>query len=175
MLEKKIRAALSRPGSFSFDGNAASAKSISDNFAQHNVTKLDGATFVHDGDAPSVANTRVKVYPTGHMAFYNAEGRRFLGTDPGGHPLHEAKWSKDPSTGETCLEKARMQLDSLQWVGIQPRSRTFQSQIDIKGQPGWEEMTLEFLREKAAEVWRVPVSEVNYFYNQKNYLKYWRL
>ena len=37
-----------------------------------------------------------KVYKTGHMAFYDDEGRRFLGTDPGGHPLHEAKWSKDP-------------------------------------------------------------------------------
>ena len=27
-------------------------------------------------------------------------------------------------------------------------------------------MTLDFLREKAAEVWRVPVSEVNYFYKE---------
>ena len=153
MLEKKILAALSRPGSLSFDGNEASAASIRDNFAQLKTTKLNGAIFLHDGDAPSIANTRAKVYPTGHMAFYNAEGRRFLGTDPGGHPLHEAKWSPDPSTGETCLEQARMQLDSLQWIGVQPRSRTFQSQIDIKGQPGWEDMTLEFLREKAAEVW----------------------
>ena len=168
MLEKKILAALSRPGSLSFDGNEASAASIRDNFAQLKTTKLNGATFLHDGDAPSIANTRAKVYPTGHMAFYNAEGRRFLGTDPGGHPLHEAKWSPDPSTGETCLEQARMQLDSLQWIGVQPRSRTFQSQIDIKGQPGWEDMTLDFLREKAAEVWRVPLSEVNYFYTKEN-------
>lgn len=168
MLEKKIQAALSRPGSFSFDGNTASAESIRDNLSQLKTTKQNGATFFHEGDTPSSANTRVKVYPTGHMAFYNAEGRRFLGTDPGGHPLHEAKWSKDPSTGKTCLELARMQLDSLQWIGIRPRSRTFQSQIDIKGQPGWEDMTLGFLREKAAEVWRVPLSEVNYFYQENN-------
>ena len=168
MLEKKIQVALSRPGSFSFDGNETSAASIRNNLAQLNKTKQNGATFFHDGDTPSIASTHVKVYPTGHMAFYNDEGRRFLGTDPGGHPLHEAKWSEDPSTGKTCLELARMQLDSLQWVGIRPRSRTFQSQIDIKGQPGWENMTLDFLREKASEVWRVPVSEVNYFYNENN-------
>lgn len=168
VLEKKIQLALSRPGSFSFDGNEASAKSILENFSQLSLTKQNDATFFHHGDIPNIANTRIKVYKTGHMAFYNDDGRRFLGTDPRGHPLHEAKWGRDPSTGEVCLELARMQLDSLQWVGIRPRSRTFQSQIDIKDQPGWEEMTLDFLREKAAEVWRVPVSEVNYFYDENN-------
>ncbi|HIA33157.1 MAG TPA: hypothetical protein EYN83_08115, partial [Nitrospinaceae bacterium] len=166
MLEKKIQLALSRPGSFSFHDNEISAESILDSLATLHSVKQDGATILHNGDVPNTANTRVKVYKTGHMAFYNDEGRRFLGTDPGGHPLHEAKWSKDPSTGETCLELARMQLDSLQWVGIKPQSRIFESQIDIKGQPGWEDMTLDFLREKAAEVWRVPVSEVNYFYKE---------
>ena len=156
MLEKRIRLALSRPGSFSFRSNEASAESIRNNLAQLRSTKQNGATVFHDGDVPNIANTRVKIYETGHMAFYNEEGRRFLGTDPGGHPLHEAQWNKDPSTGKACLELARMQVDSSQWVGIRPRSRTFQSQIDIKGQPGWEEMTLDFLREKAAEVWKVP-------------------
>ena len=47
-----------------------------------------------------------------------------------------------------------------------PLGGNHQSQIDIKGQPGWESMTLDFLREKAAEVWRVPVSEVSYFYDE---------
>ena len=168
MLEKKIQSALSRFDSFSFDGNEASAESIRNSLTSLRTTKVNGATFFHNGDAPNTANTRVKVYKTGHMAFYDNDGRRFLGTDPGGHPLHEAKWSKDPVSGETCLELVRMQLDSLQWVGIRPRSRTFESQIDIKGQPGWETMTLDFLREKAAEVWRVPVSEVNYFYKEDN-------
>ncbi len=168
MLEKKIQLALSRFDSFSFDGNEASAESIRNSLTSLRTTKVNGATFFHNGDTPNTTNTRVKVYKTGHMAFYDNDGRRFLGTDPGGHPLHEAKWNKDPVSGETCLELARMQLDSLQWVGIRPRSRTFQSQIDIKGQPGWETMTLDFLREKAAEVWRVPVSEVNYFYKEDN-------
>ncbi|KMP12106.1 hypothetical protein UZ36_02085 [Candidatus Nitromaritima sp. SCGC AAA799-C22] len=168
MREKKILAALSRPGALSFDGNHAAAADIRDGMAQLKTSLVDGAAFLHEGDAPGIANTRVKIYPTGHMAFYNKEGRRFLGTDPGGHPLHEAKWGKDPATGETCLELARMQLDCLQWVGIKPRARTFSSQIDIKGQLGWEEMTLDFLREKAAEVWRAPVSEVQFFYKDEN-------
>jgi len=46
--------------------------------------------------------------------------------------------AKTQQRGETYLELARMQLDSLQWVGIKPQSRTFESQIDIKGQPGWK-------------------------------------
>ena len=166
MLEKKIKLALSRSGSVSFDGNETFAESILVNLDQLTSTEQNGATIFFDGETPSVTNTRIKVYKTGHMVFYTNEGRRFLGTDPSGHPLHEAKWNKDPITGETCLELARMQVDSLQWVGIQPRSRTFQSQIDIKGQPGWENMSLDFLREKAAEVWRVPLSEVNYFYKE---------
>jgi hypothetical protein len=164
VLEKKIKLALSRPDSFSFNDNEISAESILKSLTSLHSVKQNGATIFHDKDAPNTANTRIKIYKTGHMAFYNAEGHRFLGTDPGGHPLHEAKWGKDLITGKTRLELARMQLDSLQWVGIKPRSRTFESQIDIKGQPGWEDMTLDFLREKAAEAWRVPVSEVNYFY-----------
>ncbi|MCH8158185.1 MAG: hypothetical protein IID18_10650, partial [Nitrospinae bacterium] len=168
MQEKKIQVALSYPGALSFDGNEAAAAEIRDGLSQLKSTKLDGATYWHTGDSPSVATTRIKVYKTGHMAFYNNEGRRFLGTDPGGHPLHEAKWGKDPASGETCMELARMQLDCMQWVGIKPRARSFKSQIDIKGQSGWETMTLDFLREKAAEVWRVPVSEVNYFYTDEN-------
>jgi hypothetical protein len=164
VLEKKIASALSRPDSFSFHENEIFAESIVNSLTSLSSIKQNGATVFHEKDAPNTANTRIKIYKTGHMAFYNDEGRRFLGTDPGGHPLHEAKWSKDTITGETNLELARMQLDSLQWVGIKPQSRTFESQIDIKGQPGWEDMTLDFLREKAAEAWRVPISEVNYFY-----------
>jgi len=147
VLEKKIELALSRPDSFSFHDNEISAESILNSLTSLHSVKQNGATVFHGKDAPNTANTRIKIYKTGHMAFYNDEGRRFLGTDPGGHPLHEAKWSKDPKTGETSLELARMQLDSLQWVGIKPKSRTFESQIDIKGQPGWEDMTLDFLRE----------------------------
>ena len=100
MLEKKIQLALSRPGSFSFHDNEISAESILNSLASLHSTKQNGATIFHDEDVPNIANTRIKIYKTGHMAFYNDDGRRFLGTDPGGHPLHEAKWSKDPVTGE---------------------------------------------------------------------------
>ena len=168
MQEKKIQVALSRPGALSFADNEAVAVSIRNRLSKLKTTKQDGATYWHEGESPGVATTRIKIYRTGHMAFYNDEGRRFLGTDPGGHPLHEAKWGKNSDTGETCLELARMQLDCRQWVGIKPRARTFKSQIDIKDQPGWKAMTLDFLREKAAEVWRVPVSEVKYFYKDDN-------
>ena len=58
-----------------------------------------------------------------------------------------------------------MQLDNLQWVGIKPRAKTFATQIDISSHDGWEKMSLDNLREKAAEAWRVPFAEVKYFYD----------
>ena len=69
MLEKKIQLALSRQGSFSFHDNETSAESILNNLASLNSNKQNGATIFHDGDVPNTANTRVKVYKTGHMAF----------------------------------------------------------------------------------------------------------
>ena len=61
-----------------------------------------------------------------------------------------------------------MQLDCKQWVGIKPRAKTFTTQIDISPHEGWESMTLDDLREKAAEAWRVPTSEVKYFYDDNH-------
>ena len=95
-------------------------------------------------------------------------GGWFFTTDPDGEPLNECEWATDPATGETRLVHARMQLDSKQWIGIKPRAKTFSAQIDIKGQEGWETMSLDDLRKKAAESWRVPYSEVKYFYSDEN-------
>ena len=63
-----------------------------------------------------------------------------------------------------------MQLDCKQWVGIKPRAKTFTTQVDISPHEGWETMTLDDLREKAAEAWRVPTSEVKYFYDDNHML-----
>jgi hypothetical protein len=34
---------------------------------------------------------RVETLPNGHLVFYRPDGRRFLETDPVGHPLHECE------------------------------------------------------------------------------------
>lgn len=166
--QEKLLSALKRSGSIRFSANETSVAGIEQALPNLNSVKVEGATYWFENDKPSVANTRIKVYPTGHMAFYTKEGRRFLTTDPEGEPLNEAEWIKDEATGQTRLRHARMQLDCKQWIGIKPRARTFSTQIDIKGQPGWETLSLDDLRDKAAEAWRVPVSEVKYFYKDEN-------
>ena len=166
--QDKLIAALNRFESIRFPENEAIAGKLKEKIPGLKSSKTGAGTFWFEGDGPSAANTRVKVYPTGHLAFYSPEGNRFLMTDPGGHPLHEAAWATDPLTGRRVLSQVRMQLDSLQWVGIKPRARTFQTQIDISGQPDWQSLSLDDLRQKAAEAWRVPFSEVKYFYKDEN-------
>ncbi|NIQ03590.1 MAG: hypothetical protein GWM98_27300 [Nitrospinaceae bacterium] len=102
--------------------------------------------------------------------FYNTYGRRFLMTDPEGNPLHEAEWGADEATHEIKLKQARCQLDCKQWVGIKPRAKKFSTHINIKGQPGWEQMTINQLRQGAAQAWQVPHSEVEYFYKDENFV-----
>lgn len=166
--DKRILDALNRAGSIIFPANQDTAEDLGDKLATLKKTEIDGTVYRHTGDQPSTANTRVKIYPTGHTVFYDDGGKRFLMTDPGGTPLHEAEWAINEESGKTELVRARMQLDSRQWVGVKPKAKTFQNQIDLKDQPGWQDMTLDFLRERAAEAWRVPFSEVKYFYPDEN-------
>jgi hypothetical protein len=166
--KEKFLSALKRPGSILFPINQSFVEAFEDKFPQLKNVQIDGATYWFENDQPGVANTRIKVYPTGHMAFYNLEGRRFFTADPGGEPLNECEWATAGALGETRLVHARMQLDCQQWIGIKPRAKTFSTVIDIKGQDGWETLSLDDLRKKAAEAWRVPFSEVKYFYSDEN-------
>ena len=162
---EKIINALTREGSLIFAQNLSYAEELEKKIPELKNEEKDDCEFWYEKEAPTVANTRVKIFPTRHIAFYNEEGRRFLCTDPEGTPLHEALWTEDENTRETQLSLARMQLDCKQWVGIKPRAKTFSTQIDISPHEGWENMSLDDLRKKAAEAWRVPVSEVKYFYD----------
>lgn len=161
----KLISALKQAGSLIFSVNEAHAALIEQQQAELSVTKAGGVACHHTAGEPGSQNTRIRVYPTGHAAFYTAAGRRFLFVDPGGLPLHECEWSEDP---EPKLLRVRLRLDCGQWLGIIPGVKTFRSEIDIKGQPGWETMDLDNLRRKAAEAWRVPFSEVKYFYRDEN-------
>ncbi|MBT5377225.1 MAG: hypothetical protein HOL15_10460 [Nitrospinaceae bacterium] len=164
----KLINALTGEGSLTFAGNLEYASALEKKIPELESQKHEGSTHWFENGSASIANTRVIVNTTGHIIFFNEEGRRFLSTDPEGHPLHEALWVHDDASGETQLAQARMQLDNQQWVGIKPRAKTFQTQIDISSHDGWEKMSLDDLREKAAEAWRVPFSEVKYFYNDEH-------
>jgi hypothetical protein len=163
---EKLINALMGEGSLTFASNLEYATELEKKIPNLETQELDGSTLWFENGSASVANTRVIVNSTGHIVFFNEEGRRFLCTDPNGQPLHEALWTEN--NGKIQLAQARMQLDNKQWVGIKPCAKTFQTQIDISSHDGWEKMTLDNLREKAAEAWRVPLSEVKYFYDDEN-------
>ncbi len=116
------------------------------------------------------SNIRVKKHRTGHWVFYNDIGLRFLFLDPSGRVLHECEWDEESDEGETPkLSRARMRLDSDQWVGIKPQCKEFSTDIDIKGQPGWESITKDDLRRQAAQAWQVPMDDLKYFYQDRNF------
>jgi len=162
--------ALERPGNVVFEPNLREIEILKEPLTQLNHTTRDGATYWFTGDEPNAANTRVKIYPTGHRVYYNTLGRRFLMTDPEGHTLHEAEWQRDTDSGDLKLKHVRMQLDCREWVGIKPRAKKFSNRINISSMPGWERMTLDDLRKGAAQAWQVPFSEVKYFYRDENFV-----
>ena len=53
---------------------------------------------------------RVTEQSTGHLVFYDQQGKRMLMTDPEGNPLHECLWTAKPSEAPE-LVSARIRLD----------------------------------------------------------------
>jgi len=109
----------------------------------------------------------VETYPTGHLVFYRPDGRRFLSTDPSGHPLHECEWETDAS-GAVTLSRARVRLDWGRWVGIKPCGLVNEIKFNLTAKPGWEHVQPEDLREMAARALRVPIEEVRWFYRDED-------
>ena len=118
---EKIIEALTRDGSLIFANNLSYSVNLEKMIPSLKIEEKDGCEFWYENESPTVVNTRVKVFPSRHIVFYNEKGQRFLCTDPEGTPLHEALWTEDENTGEMQLAFARMQLDCKQWVGIKPR------------------------------------------------------
>ncbi len=90
---------LTHPGSIRFHANENAMLAIEREITNFKKSFIDGIETWFLNDEPTVANTRIRRYPTGHLVFYNSEGKRFLFTDPGGHPLHECEWLENAETG----------------------------------------------------------------------------
>ena len=110
---EKIVQALTQEGSLIFASNLSFAEKLEKMIPNLKVEEKNDCELWFENDSPTIANTRIKIFPTKHIAFYNEEGRRFLCTDPEGTPLHEALWTQDETTNETVLSLARMQLDCM--------------------------------------------------------------
>lgn len=110
---------------------------------------------------------RVERLATGHSVFYRPDGRRFLATDPAGHPLHECEWESG-ANGTMVLSRARLRLDWGQWVGLKPSGLVNQTTLNLATKPGWQRITPDDLRAMAAQALRVPTEEVLWFYRDED-------
>lgn len=106
---------------------------------------------------------RVVTRQTGHLVFYRPDGRRFLATDPAGHPLHECEWQSN-ADGTVSLARARIRLDWNRWVGLKPGGLVNETRLNLATRPGWQRLTVEDLRQMAAQAMRVAMEEVRFFY-----------
>ncbi len=109
----------------------------------------------------------VETFPNGHLVFYRPDGRRFLETDPGGHPLHECEW-KSTGAGAVFLRRARVRLDWGRWVGIKPCGLVNEIRLNLTSRPNWQRITQDDLRTLAAGALRVPIEEVRWFYRDED-------
>lgn len=142
-MDSLIRSALTKPGSLTFPSNLLLAKDLAS------------------------AGGRVVRRPSGHLVFYGPDHRRFLATDPEGHPLHECEWSS-PSGGTARLLRVRLQLDWGQWVGLKPGGLVNSTQLDLSKKPGWQRLRADDLRQMAAQAMQVPFEEVKFFYGDED-------
>ncbi|MCE9534982.1 MAG: hypothetical protein K8R65_01040 [Nitrospirae bacterium] len=110
---------------------------------------------------------RVVRHPTGHLVFFRPDGRRFLATDPEGHPLHECEWGTDAAGAEVLL-RARIRLDWGQWVGLKPAGLVNETSLNLASKPGWQRLKADDLRAMAAQALRVPIEEVRFFYRDED-------
>jgi hypothetical protein len=109
----------------------------------------------------------VQTLPNGHLVFYQPDGRRFLETDPVGHPLHECEW-ESTGTGTVLLRRARVRLDWGRWVGIKPGGLVNETRLNLASRPNWQRITPDDLRALAAAALRVPTEEVRWFYRDED-------
>ncbi|MDF0651525.1 MAG: hypothetical protein CV081_00325 [Nitrospira sp. LK265] len=110
----------------------------------------------------------VETLPTGHLNFYRPDGRRFLATDPVGHPLHECEWETTP-VGTVSLTQARVRLDWGQWIGIRPGGLVNETSLNLVAKPNWRRITPDDLRAMAAAALRVSIEEVQWFYRDEDF------
>ena len=115
------------------------------------------------------AGGRVHRQPSGHLVFYGLEDRRFLMTDPNGHPLHECEW-RHTDDGQTLLAAARLHLEWGQWVGIRPEGLVNSTLLDLSTRPGWERLTRDDLRMMAARAMNVSYEHIRFFYSDEDLL-----
>jgi hypothetical protein len=137
-------------------------------FALHTPGHLSFPSTLATADNFERAGARVKTSATGHLVFYRPDGRRFLATDPAGHPLHECEWELT-AAGSVALARARIRLDCGRWVGVKPNGLVSETRLDLAAKAGWQNVTPDTLRAMAAQALRMPIEEVRWFFQDEDF------
>lgn len=171
---KRLLDVLIASGNIALEGNRACVQFLSERAADFIKTEREkdcGKTTVwHLPHASSPTGPGVLVLPTGHQVFYGTHGRRILGADPDGTPLHECEWTRADS-GAMKMTRARVQLDCRQWVGIRSEATEQVTTLELPAQPDRPELTCDDLRQMAAKSWNVPLDDVRYFYPDESFAR----
>ncbi len=163
---------LSVPGNFVLEGNQESIEYLKNHVSDFIETKSEDVvgdiSIWQLPDSQFGKHPCVKVYPMGHLAFYGTHGRRILGADPDGTPLHECEWS----SADDCMIKmtrARVQLDYQQWGGIIANDTDQVAELKLPLSKEGKEPTPDDLRKLGAKAWKVPLDDMRYFYPDENF------
>lgn len=171
---KRILDVLSTSGNVILEGNQTSVRVLTEqasDLVEAEQEEVSGKTKVwYLPGHPLVAAARVMVLPTGHMVFYGTHGRRILGTDPEGTPLHECEWIYS-ETGMIQMTRARIQLDSQQWVGIQAKATEQVTTLEVPAHQEAQEPAPDCFRQMAAKAWGVPLDDLCYFYPDESFTR----
>ena len=163
---------LNLSGNVMFEGNRSSVQLFTERASELlEVEREEGFGKIRGWYLPGVplaSAARMMVLPTGHMVFYATHGRRLLCTDPEGTPLHECEWFGS-ETGVVKMTRARIQLDSQQWVGIRPEATEQVTAFEIPAPQGQKVRTPEAFRQTAATMWGVSLDDLRYFYPDESF------
>lgn len=171
---KKFLDVLATPGNIVLEGNQESIRYLKEHasdFVETNTEDVVGKISVWQLPGTQFGTSPcIKVFPMGHLAFYGIHGRRILGTDPEGTPLHECEWS---CAGDNTIKmmRARVQLDCQQWGGIITEATDQVVELDLPSSPDGKEPTPDVLRKMAAEAWEVPLDDMCYFFPDESFTR----
>lgn len=169
---KRLLDVMNISGNVVFEGNRTSVRLFRERASElieveqeASIGKMKGWSLP---GAPIVGAARIMVLPTGHIVFYGTYGRRILCTDPEGTPLHECEWICT-ETGVVKMTRARIQLDSQQWVGIRPEATEQVTTFEIPAHQERQVLTPDAFRQAAAKAWEVPLDDLGYFYPDESF------
>jgi len=163
---------LNEPKNFVLEGNQESVSFLKDNvsnFVETRQVEVVGeiSTWQLAGDQFGTSAC-IKVFPMGHLAFYGTHGRRILGADPDGTPLHECEWVSNED-GNIKMTRTRVQLDCQQWGGIIALDTDQVTELELPPSEEGKEPAPDDLRKMAAQAWDVPLDDMRYFFPDKNF------